>query len=592
VKGNLNRSLVDLLRCRARETPGRRAYTFLADGEREAAALTYGELDCQSRAIASLLQRRHAAGERALLLYPPGLEFIAAFFGCLYAGLVAVPASPPRPDRRAGGLSRAQAIARDAGVGIVLGTGHIVNLVDQLAFEAPELERAHWLPTDGLPLGDAACWREPAIERDTLAFLQYTSGSTAEPKGVMVSHGNLLRTLAAIDQCEENDDETVSVCWLPSYHDMGLIDGLLEPIYGGYPAYLMAPAAFLQRPIRWLQAISRYRATNSGGPNFAYDLCVRKTTPEECQALDLRSWRFAYNGAEPIRWETLECFWKRFRDQGFRWNSFYPAYGLAEATLVVSGGGRADEPRAVLIRADRLAADRVEESAAADAVRVTSCGPAVPGTRIAIARPETGVLCESNEVGEIWVHGPTVAQGYWNRPEETLRTFNAHLANGGDGPFLRTGDLGFLDRNELVVTGRIKDVIIVRGRKHYPQDIERSVEACHAALLPGCVVAFTRTEDGDERLAVAAEVRRSQIRPSASFDDVFAAVRQAVAGKHGLSLHKIALLRPGGMPKTSSGKLQRHACRAGLHSGALRPVAQWRQETPAAAGRAVEEGSP
>jgi acyl-CoA synthetase (AMP-forming)/AMP-acid ligase II len=572
------RSLADVLRLRARELPDRLAYTFLADGETEADAVTYGDLDRKSRAIAFLIQRRHAPAERALLLYPPGIDFIAAFFGCLSAGNVAVPAYPPRTARSDRGLRRLRAIARDADVTIVLATEEIVGLASEIVTEVPELGSAHWLPTERVPLGDAERWEEPAVERENLAFLQYTSGSTAEPKGVMVSHANLLHNLAYAHYLGENDGDSVSVSWLPVYHDMGLIEGVLQPTYGGYPAYLMPPAAFLQEPLRWLRAITRYRATNSGGPNFAFDQCVRKIASEELSGLDLSSWRVAYNGAEPIRWETLERFYETFRGCGLRWRSFYPVYGLAEATLVVSSGRQAYEPRSLALLADELAQDRVVAAKGGKAreVRVTACGPCSGTTRVVIAHPDTGERCEPGEIGEIWVQGPSVALGYWNRPEESRRSFQAFLAgeDGRDGPFLRTGDLGFLDRGELFVTGRLKDLVIVRGKKHYPQDIERTVEACHEAVRTGCVAAFGVEAEGEEGLAVAAEVEPPFLTLSGS-EAVLSAIREAVAAHHEIPLHAVGLLRPGSLPKTTSGKVRRHACRAGFAGGSLEPFAKW-----------------
>jgi acyl-CoA synthetase (AMP-forming)/AMP-acid ligase II len=326
-----------------------------------------------------------------------------------------------------------------------------------------------------------------------------------------------------------------------------------------------------------LQAITRYRATNSGGPNFAFDLCVRKTAPEERRSLDLSSWRVAYNGAEPIRWETLERFYMAFRDCGFRWRSFYPVYGLAEATLVVSSGRRAYEPRPVTLCADRLAVDKAVETVKSETpgYRITSCGPFSCGTRVVIARRDTGERCGPGEIGEIWIQSKSVAQGYWNRPEETRRTFHARLAGDGEGPFLRTGDLGFIDEGELIPTGRIKDLIIIRGRKHYPQDIERTVEECHEAILDGCVAAFGVDSEGEESLVVVAEVNRHRLRDFPNFDDVLVAVREMVVKQHEIPLHAVALLRPGSIPKTSSGKLKRYACRAGLLDGTLQPVARW-----------------
>jgi len=575
-------SLVAILRMRSLRTPDRVAFTFLAEGEREIARLTYAELDTRSRAIASQLQRRHAPGERALLLYPPGLEFVAAFFGCLYAGIVAVPAYPPRQGPSSRGLERCRGIARDAEVAVVLGSEAIVEAEVLRTRGLPEFENAHWLATESVPLRDAAHWREMAVKPVALAFLQYTSGSTAAPKGVMVSHGNLIHNLGALAYCAENDAESVSVSWLPVYHDMGLITSVLLPVYEGYPSYLMAPAAFLQRPLRWPEAISRYRGTFSGGPNFAYDLCVSKSVPAERRGLDLSSWRVANNAAEPIRRDTLERFHECFRECGFQWRSFYPAYGLAEATILVSSGRRSYEPRSLTLDAGRLGCDVVVRRRSPDGgtVTVTACGPVAPGMRVVIAHPDTCASCTPGEVGEIWVGGPSVARGYWNRSEETVHTFQAFLTDTGEGPFLRTGDLGFLDQGELVVTGRIKDLIIVRGRKHYPQDIERSVAECHEAIPQGSVAAFALEGEGGEQVAIVAEVERHRWRSGEVHAAVVAAIRQAIAERHEVEVSLVALVRPGSIPKTSSGKLQRHACRAAVREQQLKTVALWAAEEP------------
>jgi len=574
--GNL-RSLVDVLRNRSMNFPDRRVFTFLADGEIEQDAVTLGELDLRSRAIAALLQRRHDQVERALLLYPPGIDFITAFFGCLYAGIVAIPAYPPRTSHPERWAPRLGAMARNSEASIVLGTDQIVGMLSMIQREVPELACAHWVQTSTLPISNADCWKEPYLDKNTLAFIQYTSGSTADPKGVMVSHGNLLHNLAYLNSMEENANDSVSVSWLPTYHDMGFIEGVLLPVYSAYPAYLMSPSAFLQRPLRWLQAITRYRATNSGGPNFAYDLCVRKISPEDREHLDLSSWRIAYNGSEPIRWETLKRFHDTFHDNGFRWRSFYPVYGLAESTLLVSSGKQAYEPRCLELNADRLSVDNVVKADETETYtrRLTSCGPCSFGTRIEIVRHDTRALCKPGEIGEIWVQSPSVAKGYWNRPEETKCSFHACLSDNGDGPFLRTGDLGFIDCGELVPAGRIKDLIIVRGRKHYPQDIERTVEECHDAVRNGYVAAFGFYLDGEERLAIVAELERQGIRLLKDYEPIMAAVREAVVAQHDIPLQALTLLSPGSIPRTSSGKIKRFACRSGHLDKTFQPVASW-----------------
>ncbi|HET9212138.1 MAG TPA: proline iminopeptidase-family hydrolase, partial [Thermoanaerobaculia bacterium] len=452
-------TLIDLLRARAGEKGGAPLYTFLADGEAEEATLSYGGLDRRARAIGARLQQAGAAGERALLLYPPGLDFIAAFFGCLYAGAVAVPAYPPRAGRT---QPRLRAIAGDARPRLVLTTAAIAAKAAELSEQIPELAGAEWIATESLDSSAAERWTPPSLGPGTLAFLQYTSGSTAAPKGVMVTHANLLHNERLIGAAFGMDEESVVVGWLPLYHDMGLIGNVLQPLHAGGRCVLMSPVAFLQRPMRWLEAVSRYRGTVSGGPNFAYELCLRKAAPEALSRLDLSSWRVAYNGAEPVRASTLERFAEAFAPCGFRAEALYPCYGLAEATLFVTGGHGA-----------RVEKERV------------SCGSA--WQRIVTVDPETG---EERPEGEVWISGPSVARGYWENEEATARDFHAFLPTG-EGPFLRTGDLGFLSGGELYVTGRLKDLIILRGRNHYPQDVELTAERSHPDLHPGGGAAFS-----------------------------------------------------------------------------------------------------
>ncbi len=573
-------TLVQLLRWRALEQPTRRSHIFLADGEREEAALTYAELDAQARAIAAMLQAVGATGERVLLLYPPGLQYIAAFFGCLYAGAVAVPAYPPRMNRS---LSRLQAIVHDARAIAALTTASIHARATALTNQAPELQRLHWLVTDELAAGLAADWREPVIDGNTLAFLQYTSGSTATPKGVMVSHQNLLSNERMIRQVFRQTEQSFIVGWLPLYHDMGLIGNMLQPLYLGVPCALMSPLAFLQRPLRWLRAIAHYKATTSGGPNFAYELCVNKIKPEDRATLDLSSWQIAFNGAEPVRADTLERFAATFAASGFRRAAFQPCYGLAEATLLVSGSRTAAEPVIKQVAAKGLEQHRVVAATATerDARSLVSCGGAASGQRVVIVNPDTLVACAPDEVGEIWVAGPGVAQGYWQRDAETERVFQAHRADTGEGPFLRTGDLGFITAGELFITGRRKDLIIIRGLNYYPHDIEATVEQAHAQLRAGCGAAFATTFAGEEQLVVVQEV---ELRPAHDWSTIAETVYQAVAHQHELQPHAIVLVKPGSIPKTSSGKLQRHLCQAQFEAGELAVVHEWRLSAPVAAG--------
>jgi acyl-CoA synthetase (AMP-forming)/AMP-acid ligase II len=580
-------SLVDLGRARADSLGDQPLYTFLSEraGE-DASHLTYAGLDLRARAIAAALQRLGAGGQRALLLYPPGLEFVAAFFGCLYAGVVAVPAYPPRSART---LPRLLEIARDARPAIALTTNELQAMIGGMAAQVPDLSALRLLATNAVPLDQAEAWTHPGASGSTMAFLQYTSGSTAAPKGVMVTHGNLLHNEEMIRQAFGQTAESVIVGWLPLYHDMGLIGNVMQPLYLGARCVLMSPIAFLQSPKRWLAAISRYRATTSGGPNFAYDLCVRKIAPADRADLDLASWDTAFNGAEPVRAETMARFAEAFGGCGFQARAFFPCYGLAEATLFVSGGAGEGkvrgEPRVAAFDRALLEAGEARPLPAADPASRTlvSCGSAWLGQEVAIVDPATMTRCAAGKVGEVWVRGPSVAQGYWRRPDETAETFDGRLPEEPEGPkgvavekeqarFLRTGDLGFLDGGELFVAGRLKDLIIIRGRNLYPQDIELTVERSHPSLRPGCGAAFSIELGQEERLVVVHEHERtaddSPLDP-ATVEAIAEAVRRAVAEQHEAQVQQVVLVRSGTIPKTSSGKIQRRACRAALLGGRL-----------------------
>ena len=590
-------SLVDLLIYKAQEKPEQTIFKFLQEGEVETGSLNYKELDSKARLIAVQLQDMKMAGERALLLYPPGLEFITAFFGCLYAGVIAVPAYPPRANQN---LRRLQAIVTSAGASMALTTTSLLPSLEQRWAQNLENQNQNfpllWLATDSIQ-GDLESWKQVCIDQDSLAFLQYTSGSTGVPKGVMVSHGNLLHNCEYIRQAFELSDQSVSVTWLPSFHDMGLIDGIIQPLYTGFLGVVMPPAAFIQQPIRWLQAISHYQATHCGSPNFAYDLCWRKVTSEQLQALDLSSWKSAYSGAEPVRHETLEKFIYTFADSGFQARFFYPCYGMAEATLMISGGLVNDEPVYCTVDSTALAQNQIVETANTQKQKhLVGCGHVWLDTKVVIANPDTLTQCSSEQVGEIWVSGGSVAQGYWRQEEYTEQTFKAYLADTEEGPFLRTGDLGFMKNEELFVTGRLKDVVIIRGRNHYPQDIELTVERSNISIRTSCSAAFSVEIAGEEKLVVAAEVDRRFVRSHRQLErrqqkiqdncepviaheldalDTINAILSAVSQHHDLQVHAVLLLKTGSIPKTSSGKIQRHACRNGFLNGTLDVVQQW-----------------
>jgi amino acid adenylation domain-containing protein len=561
-------TIADILRYKAVHQPDQLAFTFLPDGETEGDRLTYRELDRRSRALAAQLQILGLVGERALLLYPPGLDYLAAFFGCLYAGVVAVPAYPPSNQRN---TPRIKAVVTDARAAIALTTTAILSKVQSLLSETTDLGNFQWLTTDNLDSGIEQSWQEPFINTDTLAFLQYTSGSTGTPKGAMLSHGNLLHNAAMTYRLMEHSPSSKFISWLPTYHDMGLIGGILQPLYGGFPCVLMPPAAFLQRPYRWLRAISHYRGTTSGAPNFAYELCIHKITLQQRQTLDLSSWSVAFNGAEPIRQETLERFSVAFADCGFRSSAFYPCYGMAEATLMVSGGLTAAVPVTKTIRGDALERNQIFETSVAieDACTLVGCGQTLPEQQVVIAHPDSLTRCQSDEVGEIWVSGPSVGEGYWHRPVETEQTFRAYLSDTGEGPFLRTGDLGFLRDGELFVTGRVKDLIIIRGRNLYPQDIELTAERSHPSLRPGSGAAFSVEVGLEERLVVVQEL---EFRQKPNLEEVTTAIRQAVAQEHEVQAYAVVIIKPGSIPKTSSGKIQRRATRAQFLAGQLEVI--------------------
>ena len=581
-------TIMDCLRWRAVHQPEQAAYTFLVDGEATEESLTYRELDARARHGARILAGREVAGKPVLICQPPGLQYIVDFFSCLYAGAIAVPAYEPEPrraQRTQKTLPRLLTMIQDARPAVALASPATLANASVLG-QDPILQTVPWTT---IAPGERREGEDLPVPPGSLAFLMYTSGSTGEPKGVEVSHANVLHNLTAFPGFKHRPCTGI-VSWLPFYHDLGLFLGLFHPLYRGVPAVLMSPLAFIQRPMRWLEALSRYRATATGGPNFAYDLCVRKSTPEQRAALDLRAWTLALNGAEPVRPETLRRFAEAFAPAGFRPETAYPSYGLSDATATVTGPSEVGRAREYRLRPEGLQRGRVLLGTAddRDARVIVGCGHIIEGQRVVIVDPETRKRCAPDEIGEIWVSGPSVARGYWNRPEESASTFQAHLqggdsgsgaaedeAQGENGPFLRTGDLGFLDSShggELVITGRLKDLIIIRGNNHYPQDVERSVELSHPALRAGCGVAFSIDVGSEERLVVVQEVDQA---PGLDLSQVLADIRQAIADGHGIEAYAIALVPPNGILKTSSGKLRRRACREQFLDKAFDTVAVW-----------------
>lgn len=577
-------TIVEILRDRALSQPNQIGYTFLADGENESGQLTYETLDRQAKAIAAQLQAKDATGSHALVVYPyhAGLEFIAAFFGCLYGGVVAVTDNPPRQSKD---LSKLQERVISSQATIALTTKALLeNIQEQLAQNpdlAPKLAQIDWITTDDLPGETASNWNQPELDPDTLAFLQYTSGSTGTPKGVMVTHQNILHNSEIIYQCFEHHDNSQGVIWLPLYHDMGLIGGVVQPLYGGFPVTLMSPMALMAKPLNWLKAISRYKATTSGGPNFAYDLVCRLATPEQKEQLNLSSWDVAFSGAEPVRAETLERFVGTFESCGFRKEAFYPCYGMAETTLFVSGGDKKAPPIVQYVDGTALEQNRVVsiEPSQEKARAIVGCGRAWLGDKIVIVDPDTLKQCPDGQVGEIWVAGAGVGKGYWNQPEETECSFQAYLADTKEGTFLRTGDLGYLSGGEVFITGRIKELMIFWGRNRYPYQIEETVQKCHPAMRPNCGAAFSLELAGEERLVVVQEVERSYLR-NLPVEEIVGAIREAIAIEHLVDLYAVQLLKTGSIPKTTSGKIQRRICREKFLEGSLEVVGEWRNLHP------------
>jgi acyl-CoA synthetase (AMP-forming)/AMP-acid ligase II/acyl carrier protein len=562
-------TFVDVLQSWAATRPEHTALTFLEDGESPADILTYRLLDERARRIASGVRKVVQAGDRVLLLHPAGLEFAAAFLGCLYAGVVPVAAYPPRNPRH---VARIEAILADADARCVLTQ---TNFKERLA--AWLSHRAGDLPlicSDDMN-DDPAGWRpDISTTLDTLAFLQYTSGSTGQPKGVMVTHGNLMSNERMIARATGLPDGFVMVSWLPIYHDMGLIGSLMQPLFLGGHCIFMSPAAFLQKPRRWLAAISTFRAQCSGGPNFAFRLCTRMIQQDQKDSLDLSSLKVLFCGSEPINATDLEQFADAFGECGLRRQALYCCYGMAESTLMATGSKPGTGPLTEVLDADALALN-IARVANADSVPrvVVGCGQAVEGEDVVVVDENHRALPDG-QVGEIWLRGPNIGRGYWQQPTRTHETFAAHLdgSSADDGAFLRTGDLGFLRNGELFVTGRIKDLIIIRGRNHYPHDIEFTVQHSHDAFR-GAGAAFSVTVEGEERLVVVQEIDRHRHHEA---EEAVPLLRAAIVDEYEITPYAVVLVRQNAVPKTSSGKIQRAACAKAYLDGNIATVYEWK----------------
>lgn len=565
-------TLVQAVRWWSDNDPARPAVAFMADGLSETARLSYAQLDREARRVADWLGRSARPGDRALLCFAPGADFVVGYLGCLYAGVIAVPVNPPQSSRHVGRLT---GIADDCGAAVVLGDpATLATLRTESPDSAPVLTHRPTLTVDatGQDRPDVD-WRPGPIAPADTAFLQYTSGSTGAPKGVVVAHDNLAANVRMLGESLRMHPDSVAVSWLPNHHDMGLIGCTLAPLWHGQFTVQMPPMAFLRDPMRWLRAVSHYKADATSAPNFGYELAARTAKPERIAALDLSGLGTACNGAEPIRAETMERFTRAFEPAGFRRSAFFPCYGLAEATLLVSGRHLTGPERdAVTLDPDGLRAGKVIPVAHDPAARPSvSCGPPQPPQTVAVVAPETGRECGPHEIGEIWLSGPHIARGYWNNPQATAETFGATLP-GHEGTFLRTGDLGFVHEGDLFVSGRQKDLVIVFGRNHYPQDIEATV-ARRPQVGPGGSVAFSLERGSSEGVGIVAEIagrhQRDDLTPVAE------AIAQDVRLDHDVSVFQIVLVKPGALPKTSSGKVRRRHTRDLLLQDELTEILRW-----------------
>ena len=569
---------VDTLQQRAAEDPARLSHMLLGANEAENQSLTYSQLDAAVKEMAAHLQHIAEPGQRALLVYPTGLEFIIAMYACLYAGIVPIPTNPPGANRSA---QRLDAIARDARASLVLTTPEFESAFTSSADSFPDFAALRWVTRDSLLASPKRAWLPTHPRPEDVAFMQYTSGSTNLPKGVIISHRNFshqMHALHASRALEYSRDDSAILSWTPLFHDMGLLVGIFLTVVDHTPGIMMSPIAFMQQPLSWLKAIQKYRVTASGGPNFAYELCANKIPVEKCEGLDLSTWKLAYNSAEPVRAETQTKFAEKFAPFGFKPQAFHPCYGMAESTLVITVYGGAEKTIAYRVRRADFEEGKLipaDSDNPKDFVETISSGLPLVDFQVKIVNPNSRQACAIDQVGEVWVKGDSVGEGYWNRPEETAHTFGAQIEGTGEGPFLRTGDMGFLHEGHLYITGRLKDLLIVRGRNYYPQDIEMTVEKSHTGLRAGGGAAFAVNANGMEGLVAVQEVQRREMA-GVDWNEVIKTIRANVAREHGIRAYAVVLIRKTSIPKTSSGKIQRSEAHRQFIANELDIIAEWR----------------
>ena len=568
------RTILDCLQAQVKTNPDKIVYRYvdkdsqlLENPTDKPPSLTFQQLDKQARSIAELLLQTVSPNERVILLYPPGLEFMQALIACFYAGVIAVPAVLPRNKQH---LTQIGSIADDIECRAILSTTGFAEQSQGLFKQDPNFDDVPWVLTDGDIAASSVERKFPALCAEDIAFLQYTSGSTGQPKGVMVSHGNILSNARVIYQGLGHTTDTISICWLPHFHDMGLIGGVLVPLYEGFTSIFMPPTFFLQKPIRWLWAISTFKAESSGGPNFAYQLCIDDIDQQDAQALDLSGWKVAFNGAEPVLASVLKKFAEKFAAVGFDKNAFYPCYGMAETTLMVCGGKTGTFPTLLSIDSHLLQQGKVEDAKPdSSSQTLVSCGVSPENHQFRIVDPKTRKLLPDNRVGEIWVRGGSVAKGYWRQPSLSQQTFHAQVTELGEKPFLRTGDLGFTRNQEIYICGREKELIIIRGRNYYPQDIEACVASRGELLVTNKIAAISCEKNAAEELVIVAEVTSSLQLKKQGSEHLYRDVQGVLSATFELQAHDIVLIKPGRMPLTSSGKKQRRKLQAAYADNAL-----------------------